>query len=215
MTITPRQYVGLDIEASGSDLTAGHRIIQLGIAVWNEDMNLPSVFGEKVAIPDDAPWSFIAQKVHGIPREELKGAMTAEEVARKALFFLEHELTGGKHPLEPRSLIAVGWNVAGFDMAFLRAQMPTLAAVFSHRTVDLNAPLFVLARASGRGFKHMKKLAKEYAAAQIGWDEALWHSADYDALAHLWAERFIIEHAEEFSVSPRVWKERQRTKHHA
>jgi len=205
MKITPRQFVGIDLECSGAELHEGHRIIQLGLAVGPEGDGKPETFCSLVHLPDDAPWSEEAAQVHGIRRETVADMMQADPAGIVELQARDWLKAQGF--TEERSIVAVGFNVAGFDLPFLAEQMPVLRSLFSHRTVDLNAPMFTLSLTSGRGFQGMKSAAKEWARQQIGGAKRD-HDAGYDAELALYAFKYIQEHAEEWSVPEKEWRAR-------
>lgn len=217
MKIDHRQFVGLDLECSGASLQEGHRLIQIGLAVTMEDGSIAS-YCSKVWIPPETPWNAKAARVHNIPREDLFDAPDPATVQKEAATFLMDCLgdlvTDDDLTLRERSILAVGWNCAGFDLPFLQAQMPALAAAFSYRSVDLNAPLFTFSMASGRSFNGMKKKAKTWAAEQIA-GESRFHDAGFDSLAHLYAWQYMKDNAQELATPEKEWRAQLRTEKHA
>lgn len=201
------RFIGLDLETSGTS----HEVsapIEVGIAVdtgmsfgrliggwnwkdqpWTEDVDPGGALYE---------WSTEAQGVHGIDRDDLDGEPDAIETDEEATRWLKDVLPWQ----EPKGIIAVGWNVAAFDFPFVRKHLPRLASSMSYRSVDLNAIVFAITQAglpdqNGEpwdyyGLKsYVKGMAAE-ACRDQGWDEEAWHSAEYDALASLYAF-FILQ----------------------
>lgn len=203
MTFNPRHFIGLDIECTGADVNVGHKIIDIGIAIWNEGGTSMDTFSSFVAIKDETPWSTEAAHVHGLTRRDLMDAPRPQEVETDARRFLKRfglsvALEGGELVEDPQ-LLPVGFNVGSFDMCFINAQMPLLGKMFSHRQVELNSPLFTLALSTGRDFKQMKDEAKTWAAKQIP-GEYRPHSAVWDAQEGLWTWKYMQEHMHEWST---------------
>lgn len=195
-------FLGLDLETSGSELAVGHVPIQLGLAVVRNGR--PEVFAEKiggwhfegypedVTLQDDgrpAVWSGEAAKVHNIPMKEIKFAAPPIAVTSLAIDWID-----GLELPAPPDLHIVGWNVAGFDLPFVRKYMRRLDRRISYRTVDLNAITFSLVGSElpGRGtlgYNAVKRMAKDYAAERCAevYPEAQWHDAGYDALAAVYS----------------------------
>ena len=192
-------FIGLDFETSGSDSTR-HAPIQVGLAIPGEDVFVRDIGGwnwHNGPWTDDLPagylveWSEEAFDVHRIPKDRLRSApsvgmvdvWTAEWVNRHA----------GDVPRPWRNI--VGWNVAGFDLAFLRRWMPETLGSLSYRTVDLNAVLFAIVGEDRDAYYEVKKAAKDYAADRIAetdeFDGDQWHDAGYDAVAALHSLDFL------------------------
>jgi DNA polymerase III epsilon subunit-like protein len=180
-------FAGLDIETTGSDIDAGHGLIQVGIKTEDQfefvmDVNpLPCEIDPK------------AMTIHKIPMERIQAAPTPEVVdARLEAAFADH------YGSERVRLIAVGWNVGSFDMPFIKKYLPVSFGRFSYRSVDLNSPLFTIDQArkglkSIDRFDDIKQKSKRYAAgilAAKGVAEA-WHDALYDAKAGMLAWKYI------------------------
>lgn len=143
------EYWGLDLECSGSDVNVAGAI-QLGLAspVPFSSMFCYTTGGwswidqKEEADPRNriAHWSEEAFNVHKIPMHKVDSSRKVASVdAMAAEWVMEETRTA-----EKRERIVVGWNVAGFDMAFVRRDYPKLAASLSYRSVDLNAILFSL-----------------------------------------------------------------------
>jgi len=199
-----RQFWGLDFETSGTSHER-HVPIQLGIAApdgslyssliggwaWADEMDLGyPVPGENCWL-----WDLRAYEVHGIDRERLETAPDTAQVAASALDFVEGyrpEVWHGQRKL-------VGWNVASFDVPFLRKHFSGLARKLSYQSVDLNAVCFAISRAHGISFTEVKARSKEYAAEQMAdlFPDEMWHDAGYDALAALHSFDYLTERIKE------------------
>ena len=199
------QFVGIDLETSAGNHDG--RIIQVGISLGTEaSMNFctlvyPNHDRVEVVERSTGPtpagtllWEKGAEKVHGIPYEQLEGAPAPTTVDRWATDFLN------EHGIGPKDAIAVGWNVGTFDMPFVRRELPELSTLFHYRHVDLNSLVFGLAEGSrryaknpaqARGYEGWKKLSKRYASLILGGDQ--WHDAGFDARASLVAFRWLAE----------------------
>ena len=196
-------FLGLDFETSGADIDDGAVPIQVGIASfpfgdaevfvrdigswnWTDEPWVDDHVGGRLAT-----WSEDAYDVHRIPRERLRAAPSAGLVDVWAA--AEVERIAGNVPRPWRNV--VGWNVAGFDLAFAKRFMPETMKKLSYRTVDLNAIVFSIAGDSVGDYHDVKKEAKDYAAAEVAatglFDGDQWHDAGYDALAALYAFEYL------------------------
>jgi oligoribonuclease (3'-5' exoribonuclease) len=84
-------------------------------------------------------------------------------------------------------VMPVGLNVGEFDMQFIRKQMPKLAERLSHRTVNLNGLIYILAEKHSRHFDELKKELSDKAHETVqklglGVDP---HNALYDSVFNL------------------------------
>lgn len=189
-------FFGLDGEMSAADVSSGGRLIQIGLAVHTnrkgEENDTPPSFGSLIN-PGPCEWNERAAVVHGFTREEIERAPSAETVDSLCIEWLT------KHGLNrARSGIAVGFNVGSFDLPHLSTVLPGTALLFSRRTVDLNAICFTLEgkRHEGgtptwSGWKRMASTYAQRAIAERGLSIDMAHDAEYDALLHLFAWRFL------------------------
>lgn len=193
-----REYWGLDLETSGTT-HEDHVPIQLGLTapsgitatwliggwLWWED-DLGPANGDMYPGGRWSHWSEEAAQVHGITQAQLQAdGLPAAKVALEAVRFIEafsDTWLGNRH--------VVGWNVASFDMPFVRQHLGALSRVLSYRSVDLNAVCFTLTEAHGISYKGLKRRSKEYAAEQLRetYPGEMWHDAGYDSAAalHSW-----------------------------
>lgn len=187
------RFFGLDFETSGTDIEAGAYPIEIGVAVADER------YGTIVRVPEHGvnAWSDPAELVHGISADTVTrlGEQLFVAEAKAITWLADFGLFHGKQ----MDRIAVGWNVASFDVPFLRRWFPNLAAQISYRTVDLNALCFGFegARHPENGtwsFKRVKEEAKAYAetkyAIRFG-EKPRAHRADADAMLALYAFDFL------------------------
>ena len=202
-----KTFIGLDLETSGTDIFSGAVPIQLGIAVrpegkaleakgwyiggWEWENLQPETYGPSHT--QRAWWSSDSQKIHGLTPMGLKNMPTSFDVSRNAVEWLDNQGMP-----KPADLHIVGWNVAGFDLPFVRKYMPALDRRLSYRTVDLNAVTFALSGCQyfGRtmGYQGIKRASKEYALEEmsvLGIPEE-WHDAQFDAIAALYCYDWLV-----------------------
>ncbi len=182
--------LGFDLETTGSD-PLNDLPIQIGFAVRRND----TIRMFRMDIGGWAwktmPWSTEAFGVHGITKERLMNALHYRMVDTLASEWLGQNLGG----LSRNKVHATGWNVAGFDLPFLRRFLPKSLACISYRTVDLNAPLLLAADSNARFRKIKSGLKKRAQATAEEWIEArrdlveeadmTWHDAGFDAITAL------------------------------
>lgn len=190
---------GLDGEMSGTELDAGHKLIQIGVAVdTTRDgtaMDQPELFCSLIGWPEDElVWDERAAEVHGFAREAVLSAPPAAEVDEALYAWL---LNVGVTPDERRLQIPCGFSVGTFDMPFVRQALPRSWGLFSRRYADLNAIVFALGRTvsapvngspSPKVWKRRLKKAGLKLARAVGRTEGQ-HDAGTDALIALGAWR--------------------------
>jgi hypothetical protein len=183
---------GLDCETSGSNLAAGSRLIQAGLAVQHNGQVeiFSSLVGWTLDSWDNTTWSPQAEEVHGITRDQLADAPDAAVVDRLAEAWL---LARGVRPGH-RNVLSVGFNVGSFDHPFFARYLPRTYALVTHRHIDLNSVCFTLDGLSHAGvprsWQEWKDLAKRRAEEQLTHLTTSAHDAGYDAaealLGWLW-----------------------------
>lgn len=197
-------FIGLDLETSGSDHKESAPI-QLGLAYVDErgDAHTFSTYvggwnwvksdnlykGHRAY--NDFVWTEAAAQIHKISKSQLVKAPRRLQADAEAQEWLD-EL-----PLGEFKYIPVGWNVASFDMPFVKQHFPHLSNRFQYRAVDLNSVVFTVDQMNlykpqgGRWkFSTAKRVAKERAARRTELeipDTIGWHDAGFDALAGLYA----------------------------
>jgi DNA polymerase III epsilon subunit-like protein len=178
MTFT---YIGLDGEMSGTEINEGARLIQIGLS-------LDEAWYEGYINPGEMSWSEEAAAVHNISRDMLPTDENGADIDLHAYQFL---LEQGCDPKRRHSTIAVGWNVASFDMPFVKLQLPKVYSLFSRRAVDLNSLCFALDGKDNLNFDSWKKRSKQYAIERIGYEDA--HNAQWDARMSLFCFYYLRE----------------------
>lgn len=187
---------GLDGEMTAADLHAGGRLIQIGLAAHEDESGgvsgSPATFSSLIN-PGEHTWDPRAAAVHGFTVDEISRAPSAEQVDATCVEWLSH------HGVQrPRSALAIGFNVGAFDLPHIALVLPRTSALFTRRTIDLNALCFTL---EGRlhegnaptwsGWKRMATTYAERIIAQRGASAEAAHDAGYDALLHLYAWRYL------------------------
>lgn len=191
-------FIGLDFETTGLSHEASAPI-EIGIATEDGLMYDSLIGGWKWENePNDYEerqyeWSNEAEEIHGITKGDLSRAPSVFKADTFCTSFIRRCVG-----IEPKKIIAVGWNIAAFDFPFLREYLPQTANSMSYRSVDLNALLFGITQAGtlldnrGRPWTYyslksfVKDQAAEYISMELDRAEA-WHSAGYDALASIYA----------------------------
>ena len=193
---------GLDGEMSDAAISDGGRLIQIGVtANLNADGSVAdegNVFSSLIN-PGDMGWATRAEAVHGFTRKQIENAPLAEEVD---IALEEWLINNGASTTRRGETIVTGFNVGSFDMPHLALVLPRSYAMFSRRSIDLNALCFTLDGAkylqdpNPLSWATWKSLAKTYSDRKIaslyqGKPEIAAHDAGYDALMHLYSWRFL------------------------
>jgi DNA polymerase III epsilon subunit-like protein len=173
-------FAGLDIETTGTDPNKNHRLIQIGIVFSG---------GSKIAY-DVRPIGSVnidaeAMFINHFTLERIVAATPQTEVDNRIAFQLTSE--GYKE----NSITPVGWNVGGFDMGFVKKELPKTAAFFSYRTLDLTSLAIMHELRSGKSYRDLKVEFAADIAQKLGRDER--HDALYDAEAALVAMQLFKE----------------------
>lgn len=174
-------FTGLDLETSGSSHEASVPI-QIGIALPSKE-SYGGYIGRWDWSQPESQWCEVAEGIHGIAKEQLHEApnnLIADYLAHR---WLEKRRVGNQ------SFCMVGFNVAGFDMPFVKRYLPTLMGLYTRRSVDLNAVCFSMAEPGKASFDRIKRDCKEYAAEQMGDDQ--WHDAEFDAIAAMYSYEYL------------------------
>lgn len=180
------EYWGCDLETSGLD-PATAVPIQIGLYKATSQVGFSTFVGGWDWREHE--WSADSYNVHGIKQRGLKSAPDATFAQKLAVGHI------GRHSdVASRHRIAVGWNVAGFDMWFIDRHLPELRSQLSYRTVDLNAVCFALSDALHVSSKAMKRSAKTYAEQRLEEQgfRPQWHSALYDARAATLSYEYLV-----------------------
>lgn len=217
-------FIGLDGEMSGNDHSREHygklphRLIQIGVA-----FNATETFSATIRWPEGTfDWEPEAAAVHNIPIEDVTERHYLTDSTSHVIDGTDWELemedraagvdwrlsTWLREKFEARGVngrngVPVGFNVAAFDMPFVRRDLPLTASFFGYRAVDLNSLCFMMGHANekwtkltGRtkerlGWKAWKTRAKAHAAEVLGHDNS--HDAGYDAQQAILAFEWLSE----------------------
>lgn len=185
MKIGKLEFAGLDIETTGSDIDAGAAIIQIGVylggyAAYASDI---APHAGAVIVPE-------AMAVNKISQERMDAAPAASVVDEQLESWL---ISQG---VEPRKLVSIGWNVAGFDIPFVKKYLPRTFKFLSYRTVDLNAVVFTLDPV--RGQDRLKKQLKTWTEEGL---DGTPHDALFDATSAMESWRILVD-----ALAPRIVK---------
>lgn len=179
---------------SGANLSDGHGLIQIGVAVRAENGTVDTFSAlMRPRSMGEGWWDERAAQVHKFTVDEVAAAPPADEVdAELHAWLLARGATANR-----RTLIPVGFNVVGFDMPFVRQELPLSSTVISRRGIDLNAICFLLdglefnpkaGNARGwAGWKRSAKKAVEKTVTELFAGEKEAHDAGFDAAQALLA----------------------------
>lgn len=178
-------YIGLDGEMSGTEIDAGHKLIQIGLAkIVDGQMTSTS----SLLNPGEMLWSEEAEAVHQFTQETIANDGVLPELIDPTL--------ADWVSLKPNKqrTIAVGFNVGSFDLPFVSATLPLLRGRLSRRSVDLNSILFALSDTDSQ-FQKIKSKAKDYAIERMagmfdGFKDRQ-HDAEYDAVMALYCFEYL------------------------
>ena len=202
-------FIGLDLETSGVEIEEGVVPIQLGMAQLGRDGANPTLFKSNIGWPgfngppgrDVFPsWSDEAEGIHKLTQDTILRAPSAITVAGYAVRWIGEEAPDTNRA----AIIPVGWNIAGFDMPFIKRYLPALQDAIAYRSVDLNAVCMSISAArlpsplGGRWkFQTLRKIVHEVSGAKAAMayygGHELWHDATFDALASLYAWEALIK----------------------
>jgi len=184
----PMVFVSLDLETSGTD----HDLsvpIQVGLALGCYESDTK---GSLIGGWDWEKWEWDerAAQVHNIDQDTLTGYPSVGMVDGMMAHWLWGRLP--THARDRRSFVVpLGWNVASFDMPFVRKHLPILANLFAYRSIDLNAICFFLGGEDG--WYDIKTKAKSGGYDVLREINVLPQEATYADLAH--DAEFDAQHA--------------------
>ncbi len=174
------KFAGLDIETTGLDAYGGHRLIQIGIVLPDGEKICHDVLpmGEMTIDPG-------AMEVNKFTIERIQAGTPNDELDETLSRYLSD-----KH-YTPNELTPVGWNVGGFDMVFIKKELPKTSKFFSYRALDLTGVAIMHELRTGRSYKELKEEFHARIAEKLGRDKR--HDALYDAEAALEAMKMFQE----------------------
>jgi len=169
----------LDIETSGLNPDK-HSILSIGMVVSLNGLEDYQSFYREIKY-DELVVSPEAIEINKYDFTIQKNRVPLVAADEAAVIFLKKYYHPDEKPLP------IGLNVGSFDMQFINRQMPLLATKLSHRAVDLNSLMYMLAHKHSRDFKELKKemsdkAHKEVSSFALGVSK---HNALYDAVFNL------------------------------
>jgi len=175
---------GVDIETTGLDLNANHRLIQIGICVKDTETGQVNCYTKDVKPIGDMQIQARALEINKFDLQRIGSAHAGPLVDGG----LATELKWDGYT--PHSLIPVGWNIGLFDLPFIRHELPAVARLFkfnssesSPRLIDLTALGLLYEYKTGTPYAEVKTRIKEHCIKTLGRDQE--HDALYDAQAAL------------------------------
>ena len=164
---------------SGTEIDKGHRLIQIGLSVRTE-AGIESI-GYLLKPRLDMLWDDDAAKVHEIPLERLERQGLDEKEVDELVY--QWLVSHGANPKQRGKTIPIGFNIIGFDMPFIKLQLPKTYSLLSRRMADLNGMLWLLHGKNRKNMDSWKKMALDY--AQLNLPDFNPHDAEWDAKRHL------------------------------
>lgn len=184
--------VGFDAEMTGLDPAAGHRLVQVGVAlprgsIDGDEPPALDLWSQDIGWSDgDYTWTEEALSINGFTHDRITKGPAANTVDTLLANWLAERGGGPGQKL----IIPVGWRVADADLPFIRRTLPQTASAIVGPAVEL----FGVARSfAGRVHRHGRLLgyrdlvdeSQEWAQQELerrGMEPA-WHDAGYDAAA--------------------------------
>lgn len=183
---------GLDIETTGLEMTAGHRLIQIGICVLDTETGVMNEYSSDVQPVGKIVFDDFAMKVNGFTKKRIKAAPTQTQVDS----IIWGELLKAGYRID--SLIPVGHNVIMFDMPFIRRELPLIAKMFTYpspqrstRAIDLMSLGLAYEYKTGIPYESIKAESKQHVEKVFGY--AHHHDAMFDAKAAIETLKFYRE----------------------
>lgn len=174
-------FAGVDIETTGTDPDKGHRLIQIGFAFEDGFEHVEDVrpVGEMTVDPE-------ALNINKFTLTRIDQGWPTN-YTDVYLHSLLH-----KRGYSYNSLIPVGYNVGGFDMVFVKKELPHTAKFFTCRCVDLTAFSFLESVRSNLTREESKERMHKITVNKLGVDNR--HDALFDAKAALIHFNYYKEH---------------------
>lgn len=178
-------YIGIDGEMSGTDIEAGHKLIQIGMARFTES-GIDSI--GRLLNPGAMAWSAQAEEVHQFSRDYI------EKDGEDPALVDEHLANWANPTAQRRDFVMVGFNVGSFDRPFIKRTLPITYGKFSRRSVDLNSVIFSMSDTNSE-FEYIKANAKDYAFEKMDGMFSDFknrqHDAEYDAVMSLYCFEYL------------------------
>lgn len=177
-------YVGLDGEMSGY-LEDGGRLIQIGLTVRKPDGELDTL--SVLINPGKMSWSEESAAIHEISLSDVVEVGLPNDVVDQLCY--DWLIVHGADPKKRKLTIPVGFNIIGFDMPFIKEQLPQTYSLFSRRMGDLNGMIWMLQGKDGLGFTGWKDAAINHAHSIL--PDFNPHDAGWDSARHLLCFEFF------------------------
>ena len=176
---------------TSSELDQGGKLCQIGAAVI-VDGKLHTFCEDIGWTPGCFYWEQRSLDVCGFDLARVHAGPRADEVDERLAAWLR---SFGAKVNKRASTVPVGWNVNGFDMPYIKAQLPKTHALLSRRCVDLNAAAYLAQEVAVDGNEvkdhaFWKQQSWEYADKQLPGDWAR-HNAGVDAAAALYEQEYF------------------------
>lgn len=188
--MSEHRFIGLDGEMTGGtktlDFYKEYQLCQIGVALSYDDIFTSDIGFDKdrYKVTDEA------LQVNKFTHERIQSGPRQEQVDSELVTWIRERIPAANVPFGLK-LIATGWNVASWDLPFVRCYLPRFSEWLWYRTVDLNAVVFTAEQVTGRSYSAIKDAAKRCAEEVIK-RPAEWHDAGYDAAASLAAWHYLI-----------------------
>lgn len=148
------EIISLDLETSGVDIEKGVTILSIGMVHLATGAEFYREAKHDLLVVEPR-----ASRVHQLDMNSLD---IGEKETLASIDLLARLWLGDVTKVEKQHrLISLGWNVAGFDMPFVRKFLPKTASQFSYRSIDLNAVLFAEDVVRGRALLETKRMYKK------------------------------------------------------
>ncbi|MCK7484408.1 MAG: 3'-5' exoribonuclease [Bacillus subtilis] len=169
----------LDIETSGID-PVKHSILSIGIVISLSGLDDYQSFYREIKY-DELMIMPRAVEINHFDFSSQKNRMPLSQAEIEAVKFINKYYDKEHHPT------AIGLNLAGFDLQFIKRQTPLLYQRLSHRSVDLNSLIYLYAEKHSKEFKEAKNELTQIAENQtkalgLGVEK---HNALFDAVFNM------------------------------
>ena len=124
-------FIGLDGEMTGNDIHAGAKLIQIGLTI-RDDRGMQTFTQGLCPVGFMDGWQLEAAKVHGITKEDIEQFPSQYAVDNFAVDWLIRH--GATYQTRMKN-VAVGFNVAGFDMPYVKQHLPKTFDLLSYHSM--------------------------------------------------------------------------------
>src|SRR3989339_1334515 len=145
----------LDIETSGID-PSRHSILSISMVVSLDGLEDYQSFYREIKY-EELVVTPQAIEVNGFDFTSQRNRIPILQADEEAVGFIKKYYPKDVNP------VAIGLNIAGFDMQFIKRHMPLLTNRLDSKTVELNSLLYILAEKHSKDFKYIKQAFSEEA----------------------------------------------------